>query len=758
MTLQRISISVLGALLVVPACVQPPAAPTATGAKGHASDAHQLPPVGPGPTIDSSPGAPCPPDLADQRPTTPDALDESLALVGMRRADLGWRPKGWWSRFPGNIPYKLRHFDDLLAEPLATVTFTRMMGNAARRHLDPEALTEPAEKSDGHLYQAVHALGIEPMFGAFRSYSCNLTAEPAPLDQAILELIRAAGRPTEFVTFGDASPYPTPVEDLAAAVQVIPADARPILGRLVLNIIDAHRWAELAFRNAPLELRVAVARRFNLGEEEVDALDYCPEVDDLARTWDQASLWYAGLKCVQALDDTRLALADLPPAPPFAFDWRTPWGWIRLRGGGDDRLDAHDALLVVDLGGDDCYRGPVAASAPDRLISLLLDLTGNDHYTAGAGVPAQGAGLCGVGILLDAAGHDQYKAEQLAQGVGQFGLGVCLDLAGADDYFVRYSGQGCGYFGVGLLLDAAGHDGYTLHAEGQGFGGAAGVGVLADRNGNDEYEAVRDSQITRRPSYHSPDENISVSNAQGCAMGRRGDGADGHSWAGGLGALIDIDGDDTYTSGNWSQGTGYWFGTGLLYDAAGDDEYHGVCWSQGTGAHFCIGALIDEGGDDVHAAEDTSTLSLALGHDFTVALLVNLGGDDRYSIVKDGLAQARNRSVAMLLDVGGDDEYVCNEESRPGSAVNDEKFRGRGGVSTYFADTTSLGLFLDVGGDDSYTPPRENNSTWLDPADSPNWADRNFGLGVDRPDGQVSLLPIPEKLPSGNRETTDEHR
>jgi hypothetical protein len=190
----------------------------------------------------------------------------------------------------------------------------------------------------------------------------------------------------------------------------------------------------------------------------------------------------------------------------------------------------------------------------------------------------------------------------------------------------------------------------------------------------------------------------------------------------------------------------------LLYDAAGNDEYHGVCWSQGTGAHFCIGALIDEGGNDLHIAEGNSTLSIALGHDFTVALLVDLGGDDRYEIKKDGLAYSINRSVAMLIDVGGNDTYVGKEDARPGLAKNDEKFRSRGGVSTYFADSTSVGLFLDVGGEDAYTPARENNTTWLDPPDSPNWPDRNFSVGVDRADGRVNLLSHPEKKPTGNRE------
>ncbi|MBI3271833.1 MAG: hypothetical protein HYZ53_22770 [Planctomycetes bacterium] len=40
-----------------------------------------------------------------------------------------------------------------------------------------------------------------------------------------------------------------------------------------------------------------------------------------------------------------------------------------------------------------------------------------------------------------------------------------------------------------------------------------------------------------------------MSNAQGRGKGRRGDGADGHSWAGGLGALLDCEGDDRYSAG-----------------------------------------------------------------------------------------------------------------------------------------------------------------------------------------------------------------
>ena len=47
-----------------------------------------------------------------------DLLDQALSSVGKSKADLGYRPKGYWNRYPYEIPYKLPAFDDLLAEPL----------------------------------------------------------------------------------------------------------------------------------------------------------------------------------------------------------------------------------------------------------------------------------------------------------------------------------------------------------------------------------------------------------------------------------------------------------------------------------------------------------------------------------------------------------------------------------------------------------------------------------------------------------------
>ena len=68
----------------------------------------------------------------------PDALDDALAVAGLTRADLGWEARGWWERYPQDVAYKLRHFDDLCAKPLAIVPFTRVMGATVRVTLAPE--------------------------------------------------------------------------------------------------------------------------------------------------------------------------------------------------------------------------------------------------------------------------------------------------------------------------------------------------------------------------------------------------------------------------------------------------------------------------------------------------------------------------------------------------------------------------------------------------------------------------------------------
>ncbi|MBP6875414.1 MAG: hypothetical protein KBD56_05035 [Candidatus Eisenbacteria bacterium] len=677
----------------------------------------------------------------------PDALDEALALGSMNRSDLGWQARGWWERYPEDIPYKLRHFDDLCAEPLAVVPFARVMGASLTKTLAPENVAgAKGERGAGALYRSLHDLGVNKRYGATRAFSANLTAIPVALDSALTAAWIAEDRAVRFHSFGNDSPYPNVTGDLRNACADLPREVSEILGKLVLDLLDARHWAKLAFRRVDLEMRARIALRLDLGAEETDALEYEPAMDDAAREWDEASLWYAGLKTVEALDLARLSLQEIQrerPAewnalpPGLHIEIPTPAGLVIVDGTGGSHIVVPEtgALLVIDLGGDDRYAGPVGGSRPGQEIGAALDLSGDDDYDARDG--AQGAGLTGIGILLDASGDDHYAAATLAQGAGHFGLGALFDLEGNDSYEARYSGQGAGFFGIGLLADLSGDDAYVLWSDGQGFGGVAGVGVLADRAGDDTYLAIPDPAVTGRASYHT-ELKVAVSNAQGCAMGRRGDGSDGHSWAGGLGAILDAQGDDTYTAGNWAQGCGYWFGTGLMWDGAGDDEYRANGWASGSGAHFCIGAVIDEAGNDVHAV--AQNWGPAFGHDFTVAILYDAAGDDLYECGGEGVGHSINRSVTLCLEGAGDDRYeFTNPERRPGLAAFDARFLDRTGPSVYWTESSSVGLFLDAGGSDQYPAGLANDSEITDDPAGDNARARNRGIFVDRATGRIDL-------------------
>jgi hypothetical protein len=673
---------------------------------------------------------------------TPDALDEALEMAAFGRAELGWEARGWWERYPQDIPWKLRHFDDLCAEPLAVVPFTRVMGATVRVTLAPESVAgNKNDQGAGALFRAAHDLGVNKRYGATRPYSANLTAVPTPLPAALVEAWRAEGRATTYVTFGQESPYPLVSKDLDSLCAGLPADVSAVLGKLVLDLLDARSWARAAFRNVPLEMRERIATRTDLGEKETDALDYEPAMDDAARAWDEASLWYAGLKTVEALDVARLALRDPVAKAGSALaavhlELDTPAGRVIVdgTGKGEFRGDA-GAFLTVDLGGDDRYTGRVAGSRPTLPLAATLDLEGNDRYESGDA--ALGAGVTGIGFLLDVSGDDSYEAGTLAVGAGHFGMGGLIDLAGGDVYKVKYSGQGAGFFGIGLLIDLAGDDRYNLWSDGQGFGGVAGVGILADRVGDDDYLAVPDPGMTGRPSYHS-EKKIAVSDAQGCGMGRRGDGADGHSWAGGIGALLDGEGNDHYTIGNWGQGCGYWFGTGLLWDGAGNDAYRANGWASASGAHFCIGAVVDEAGDDLH--EVKQNWGPAFGHDFTIAILLDAAGKDRYECGGDGIGHSINRSVVLCLDAADDDAYEFTAAGKtPGTATFDARFLDRSGPSVYWTESASVGLFLDAGGRDLYPAGSANDSAKTDDPGSENVQARNRGIFVDRSDGVIDL-------------------
>jgi hypothetical protein len=73
-----------------------------------------------------------------------DAWQEMLKELNLSEGDLGFRPKGYWTRYPDpqDIPYKLLAFDDLMAEPQRIYDFVREMALSVEDYLHPQYLAD----------------------------------------------------------------------------------------------------------------------------------------------------------------------------------------------------------------------------------------------------------------------------------------------------------------------------------------------------------------------------------------------------------------------------------------------------------------------------------------------------------------------------------------------------------------------------------------------------------------------------------------
>ncbi len=369
----------------------------------------------------------------------------------------------------------------------------------------------------------------------------------------------------------------------------------------------------------------------------------------------------------------------------------TALGELLIGGTGANRYST-DAL-IIDLGGDDLYLRP-ASSAP---IHLVIDMQGNDHYSSNSDA-AQGAGVLGIGLLLDLSGHDTYVAQNIAQGAGLFGVGILCDVDGDDRYFSRRYAQGTGVWGLGLLLDTAGQDQYHAASFAQGFGSTHGLGLLLDQRGADRYFATGQ----QAGSYGQA--GVFNGFAQGVGFGLRGQAS------GGVGLLLDGAGDDEFIAGHFSQGGGYFFAFGLLYNAEGHDRYLGSRYAQGFAAHSAVGALLETGGNDVYAGHVGALQAAAW--DLSTAVLWDMAGDDRY--LNQGRffsqAAAAHNGLAWLLDDQGRDEY----QFIPGRRIASNDYHGG----------QSLSLFFDTGGDtDIYNHSIELNQTRQQLSDMEIWVD-----------------------------------
>lgn len=377
----------------------------------------------------------------------------------------------------------------------------------------------------------------------------------------------------------------------------------------------------------------------------------------------------------------------------------TPYGGLLVGGPGPNRYYDVQASIIIDVGGNDTYEVDYDLERLGRYpLRLLIDLDGDDVYSHRTPV-GPGAGVFGLGILLDQAGNDIYaqgvdpmrgrEREKLlfhdsisgmewvdparvygdagpgsldggfSYGAAYFGIGLHIDVAGDDTYLVDKWALGAAYGpGVGILSDKAGDDWYVAALQSIGIGFNKGVGVLRDEGaGKDLYQSWGVYQSHYGPGIGFDGFGIGVGSAWRSEVHNN---TDWDCYVGGLGLVDDGGGDDRYIGSTFGLGNGFSAGIGMLVDNAGDDVYLAMKGEEeehsglGEGIHHGIGMLLDRAGNDIFSGGATS----GSGWDLGVGFLIDVSGDDTYTDYhRLGFkpAHAQVQSLAVFLDGGGED-------------------------------------------------------------------------------------------------------
>ena len=592
---------------------------------------------------------------AKAEPSRPTGHPDSQHLLALVEAEIesGLRRRGH-EAIAKREAYR-SHIAGLMNASSGDRTYSDKTGNCRLTWVDrmmrrPEAATAEADQFTRQLHKAVR----------------NET-------DGLHHLLRvAAARMDLDFTHAESAVYPKGKQPEAVLGYVAGriASARTAFDRAMIPL-DAEARALLASQ------LYAVSTRDIASGASFSNRDLGRQVIDQVERIDHAQLYVAADALLGLAAPTLLAdLAAMPDAmsSPIAINgvtgelqYRFLFGEVTiLVGGRGDNTYALDTLAhvdaVIDLGGNDIY--VEGQCSFDRPVLLVIDLDGNDVYR-GMNPGIQGGAILGVSTLIDIAGDDQYDAEDISQGSALAGVGILLDHAGDDRYRGLRRTQGQAIGGIGLLIDRAGQDTYHAALLAQGVGGPVGFGMLDDLQGNDHYYAggKYNNPYGTTPGYDGW--------SQGVGAGPRGVAN------GGLGVLLDGEGDDVYECDYFSHGGGYWFAAGFARDFSGNDlrigatrvAYDGgprkdeqfLRWGFAYGCHFASGFLFDDDGDDIYGG---NIVGIAFAWDFGVTALCDFSGNDRYEIPSSGSALSAEAGLAILLDASGNDHYASSEHGR----------------------------------------------------------------------------------------------
>ncbi len=435
-----------------------------------------------------------------------------------------------------------------------------------------------------------------------------------------------------------------------------------------------------------------------------------------------------------ALPALREAVEELPPDGGTLLRLDTRLGPVVLGGMGGD-THTGDAALLIDPGGSDLWSNNAGSNLGVRSrVALAIDLGGSDRYEAGR-AHVQGAGVGGVGVLIDAGPEpDEYRGSQQCQGAGFLGVGVLWDQGGDDVWEADQYAQGAGTWGVGLLLDSGGNERMSVRGRGQGFASAGGIGALLDLDGADQRRlGVPGAEL----------DDAYAGGGQGASWGLRPFPWAGRpAVAGGLGLLYDRAGNDALYARAFAQGAGWFGGVGLLLDRAGNDRYIAEIEAQGAASHQAVGALFDAAGDDTY--EGTARVQGA-AQGGAVGLLYDAAGNDEHRVHLCGGAAPRElgpgmgwaaggRALGLLVDAAGDDLYVGGDETM-GWALPAAR-----------PDQEPRAALIDAGGTDRYALMSER--VGASPGDGAVWLQGIDGVGIDQPSARLGWEGIAWEQPA----------
>lgn len=569
-----------------------------------------------------------------------DALADLLAWNELTPADLQVDWRDTVDRGSASVdPTRVASADQLLDSPLLAPTWAANVGEALR----------PAPGA-----------GI-----AWRGFFALAAAELG------VELVDPCGEPdsvsgglvTASVTYEAEQGVRRSRREIKGLEESVDPRLDAILGRLSKQA-DGVRCTLTASVLEPLpeEARAAVVAQ--LGRLLGDLLPGTTEAQEvaagLANAWakvDQGGLLAAGQSWSDTIAAATHELSSLPtdawPATPQI--WPTALGevWIGSTGANSG---SGDPFLIVDPGGDDQWR--VLSGRTDlppsgaRAVRGWIDLAGDDLWQTGAA--GVGGALFSVSAGVDLAGDDTWRGGSLTAGAAAFGVATWVDIAGEDHYQAGPASEGFAAFGAAALVDRGdGDDSYRSPGPAQGAGLPAGVGVLHDVAGDDSFD-------------------VGEGGGQGTSRGLF------PQLGGGLGLLLDHAGDDSRHTRGPGQGACDGHGVGAAIDLGGDDVWtSSALGSQGAGLQECAGLLVSLGS----GSDRFDALGSAQGwaEDRGVGVLWDDGGHDQYAVAFGGQGGAGWGGTGLLVDVAGADVYVTGTGPRAMS---------RGGIS--------IGLLADL--------------------------------------------------------------